>query len=125
MIDSHCHLNDSRFSKDLKHVLSHAQQSGIQQLIIAGVQHAQWATQLVLADKYKKNSNAFGIHPWYCDQHNDSHLQQLESLLDRAVAVGECCLDFMPNRPNHATQITCFQNQLELAQLFNLHRPFF
>jgi len=54
MIDSHCHLNDSRFSKDLKHVLSHAQQSGIQQLIIAGVQHAQWATQLVLADKYKK-----------------------------------------------------------------------
>jgi len=94
MIDSHCHLNDSRFSKDLKHVLSHAQQSGIQQLIIPGVQHAQWATQLVLAAQYQNISNAFGIHPWHCDQHNDSHVHQLETLLPRAIAVGECGLGF-------------------------------
>ncbi|PCI42659.1 MAG: hypothetical protein COB41_09210 [Proteobacteria bacterium] len=120
MIDSHCHLDDPHFSGDLKEVLLRAKQAGIQQLIIPGVQHGQWSAQQALAAQYQNISNAFGIHPWYCDQHDNAHLEQLEKLLPHAIAVGECGLDFMPNRPDHATQIKCFQKQLQLAQQFNL-----
>jgi len=120
MIDSHCHLDDPRFSKGLDDALLHARQAGVEHFIIPGVQHRQWSTQLSIAEKYQNISNAFAIHPWYCEQHNDTHLLQLEALLPHAIAVGECGLDFMPNRPAHDIQLRCFQKQLELAQKFNL-----
>jgi len=120
MIDSHCHLNDPRFSKDLEHVLLRAQQSTIQHFIVPGVQHGQWSAQQALAAQQANISNAFGIHPWYCDQHDNSHLEQLEKLLPHAIAVGECGLDFMPNRPAHHIQTACFQKQIELAIQFDL-----
>jgi len=120
MIDSHCHLDDPRFSKDLEHILLRAQQSGVQHFIIPSVQHGQWSAQQILAAQHPNISNAFGIHPWYCHQHDDSHLEQLEKLLPHAIAVGECGLDFMPNRPAHKIQVTCFQKQIELAIQFDL-----
>jgi len=120
MIDSHCHLDDSRFSGDLKEILLRAKQAGIQHFIIPGVQHKQWSAQQTLAAQHQNISNAFGIHPWYCDQHDNSHLEQLESLLPHAIAMGECGLDFMPHRPDHDVQKRCFQKQIELAQSFNL-----
>ncbi len=120
MIDSHCHLDDARFSNDLEYVLLNAQQLGIEHFIIAGVQHSQWQAQQALAAQHANISNAFGIHPWYCDQHDNSHLERLEELLPHAIAVGECGLDFMPNRPAHHIQIECFQKQIELAVQFDL-----
>lgn len=120
MIDSHCHLDDARLSKSLDQVLLRAYQAGVQHIIIPSVQHQQWPSQLALVEQHQNISNAFGIHPWYCDQHNNTHLQQLEALLSQAIAVGECGLDFMPNRPAQDIQITCFQKQLKLAQKFDL-----
>jgi len=120
MIDSHCHLDDPRFSKDLEHILLRAHQSGIQHFIIPGVQHGQWSAQQALATQQANISSAFGIHPWYCDQHDNSHLEQLEKLLPHAIAVGECGLDFMPKRPAHHIQIACFQKQIQLAIQFDL-----
>jgi len=120
MIDSHCHLDDPRFSKDLEHVLLRGKQASIQHFIVPGVQHGQWSAQQILAAQHLNISNAFGIHPWYCDQHGDSHLEQLERLLSHAIAVGECGLDFMPNRPAHHIQIACFQKQIEFAIQFDL-----
>lgn len=120
MIDSHCHLDDPRFLKGLDDTLLHARQAGVEHLIVPGVQHRQWPTQLSMAEKYQNISNAFGIHPWYCEQHDDTHLLQLEALLPHAIAVGECGLDLMPNRPPYDIQLIYFQKQLELAQRFHL-----
>jgi len=120
MIDSHCHLNDSRFANDLQATFLRATQSGIEKFIVPGVQSRQWQEQQRLKNIYPNVYNAFGIHPWYCDQHNDSDMQQLEALLPYAIAVGECGLDFMPNRPAHHIQAMCFQKQIELAEAFQL-----
>jgi len=120
LIDSHCHLDDPRFSSDLEAVLLRANQSDIQHLVIPGVQHQQWSIQLLLAENHQNISNAFGIHPWYCEQHNDADLQQLETLLPHAVAVGECGLDFTADKPAEDIQQYFFQKQLELAQKFDL-----
>jgi TatD DNase family protein len=120
MIDSHCHLDDTHLSKSLDQVLFRARQAGVQDIIIPATQHKKWAAQEILVKQYSHIFNAFGIHPWYCDQHDDSHLEQLERLLSHAIAVGECGLDFMPNRPAHHIQIACFQKQIELAIQFDL-----
>jgi len=120
LIDSHCHLDDPCFSSNLEAVLLRAKQSDIQHLVIPGVQHQQWSTQLLLAENHQNISNAFGIHPWYCEQHNDSHIYQLETLLPHAIAVGECGLDFTAGKPVEDIQQYFFQKQLKLAQQFDL-----
>jgi len=120
MIDSHCHLNDPRFAKDLQTILLRAAQAGIKKFIIPGVEPGQWQEQQRLEAIYPNIYNAFAIHPWYCDQYNDTHIQQLEALLPHAIAVGECGLDFMPNRPTYDIQIKCFKEHIKLAQKFNL-----
>jgi len=120
-IDSHCHLDDPRFSKDLDQILSRARQQGIQQFIVPGVKHQQWPIQLALATQHHGIFNAFGIHPWFCEQHNDTHFQQLRLLLKHAIAVGECGLDFIPKRAPASTQINFFQKHIDLAD--ELHLP--
>jgi len=117
MIDSHCHLDDVRFQKDLSQVITHAEQLGVRRFIIAGVRHSQWEKQQKIKSQYPHIIfNAFGIHPWFCHEHNVLHQQQLSNLLDGAIAIGECGLDFTPNKPPEALQRTWFQWHIEQAQ---------
>ncbi|MDX8382847.1 MAG: TatD family hydrolase [Ghiorsea sp.] len=119
-IDSHCHLDDPCFEQTLVQTLNRARKLGITQLIIPGIQQQNWGNQLAIQQKYEGIHNAFGIHPWYCHLHSAADLSTLESLLPQAVALGECGLDFMPNRPDKSLQIYWFQAQLELAQQYKL-----
>jgi len=120
MIDSHCHLDDARFADDVQSILKHATARGIEKFIIPGVRSEQWPLQQHLEATYSTIHNAFGIHPWFCHQHNDSHLYQLEALLPHAIAVGECGLDFSIQQPDMDTQRYFFQKQLALADTFKL-----
>jgi len=120
MIDSHCHLDDLRFRQDLPDVLARAHQHGVERFIIAGVRQSQWAIQDHLKRQYTGIFNAFGVHPWFCHEHSEASLQILAEQLHDAVAVGECGLDFMPNRPPQALQIQWFQWQIDLAEQHHL-----
>lgn len=118
-IDSHCHLDHIKFKHDLAEVLTRAHQQGVQQFIVAGVGFQQWPEQQRIKDLYPNIFNAYGIHPWFCDLHQEAHLEQLDALLSDgsdAVAVGECGLDLMPNRPDMDKQLWWFQAQLALAK---------
>ncbi len=114
-IDTHCHLGHESFSHDLGEVLQRAKQQGVGQFITSAVNYHQWIEQLCLQAEHPEILNSFGIHPWFCEQHREKHLQQLESLLPQAVAIGECGLDFMAGKADRATQLKWFQAQLKLA----------
>jgi len=113
-------LDDARFKDDLDAVLARAYIQNIRQFIIPAVNAEQWPTQQALKTLYPDVLNAFGIHPWFCHQHGSEHLTQLETLLPQAIAVGECGLDFMPNRPALDIQIFWFKAQLKLAEQHQL-----
>jgi len=119
-IDSHCHLDDARFNDDLDMVLSRADAQNIKQFIVPAVNASQWVTQQALKTSHPNIFNAFGIHPWFCHQHRNEHLVQLETLLQQAIAVGECGLDLMPNRPALDLQMFWFEAQLKLAEKHQL-----
>ncbi|HID37148.1 MAG TPA: TatD family deoxyribonuclease, partial [Ghiorsea sp.] len=119
-IDSHCHLNHERFSHDLTDVLQRAMQEGISQFLVPGTAFHQWETQRALEQKYPNIHLAYGIHPWFCDLHNEEHLEQLDDLLNNAVAVGECGLDFSPNKPSKEQQMHWFEAQVTLAKKHQL-----
>jgi len=97
-----------------------AQQQHIKQFVVPSIGEPSWDKQQQLKQAYPFISNAFGIHPWYCEGHDQQHIEQLEALLPQAVAIGECGLDFMPQRASKALQMWWFQAQLQLAQKHRL-----
>jgi len=119
-VDSHCHLDHASFKHDLADVLAKAAAKGIKQFIVPGTSFQQWDEQQQLQEKHSSISNAYGIHPWFCDLHNEPHLEQLDELLNHAIAVGECGLDLMPNRPDLEKQLWWFETQLALAKKHDL-----
>jgi TatD DNase family protein len=65
---------------------------------------------------------AYGLHPMFLDRHRPGHLDALAAWLrdERAVAVGECGLDFYAGEPDPHMQRHYFLRQLELAREFDL-----
>jgi len=124
-VDSHCHLDHASFSHDLPDILAQAHALGIAKFVVPSVGFHQWeAQQSMITDDPNTDANqihhAFGVHPWFCDLHTEEHLEQLDSLLDAAIAVGECGLDMMPNKPSLKTQERWFEAQLKLAMKHDL-----
>ncbi|RMG91793.1 MAG: TatD family deoxyribonuclease [Zetaproteobacteria bacterium] len=118
LIDSHCHLADKRLSGQLEEVLERSRGAGVTQWVVASASIDDWDRLLALSNTHAGVHAAFGIHPWYCDRHQTSHLLILRGFLEQAVAVGECGLDFGPNRPTQALQENWLCQQLRLAKEF-------
>ena len=119
-IDSHCHLDHAAFKHNLPQVLNQAQDLGINQFIVPSVGFHRWDEQQDIQATYPNTYHAYGIHPWFCDLHSEEHLEQLDDLLDNAIAVGECGLDFMPGKPVQDKQLHWFETQLALAMKHDL-----
>jgi len=119
-VDSHCHLNHESFSHDLEQVLQRARAEGIHQFVVPGTASEHWESQQALTQEHTDIHLAFGIHPWFCEAHQEEDLDRLDDVLDGAVAVGECGLDLMPKSPNIDTQRFWFEAQLELAKKHDL-----
>ena len=115
MIDSHCHLDDSRVQQDLAAMLQRAHRVGVTHHVIAGVHHRRWSLQQAIQQRYTGVSNAFGVHPWFCHEHQEQDWQQLFDYIPDAVAIGECGLDGMKHRPPMALQKRWFQKHIDLA----------
>ena len=64
---------------------------------------------------------AYGLHPMFIEQHQVSHLRELDEWLEREkpIAVGECGIDFFHSRVDEKWQRQLFLEQLQLA---NTHR---
>jgi TatD DNase family protein len=115
LIDTHCHLDDSRFDHDREVVLAQAKLAGIEQLIVPATTRKSWRKIAQLVERDDSILPAYGLHPWFCDQHQERDLKQLAGVLEQAVAVGECGLDFGKERAPESVQVHWFRLQLELA----------
>lgn len=118
IIDSHCHLDDARFVDDLDEVLERAAAAGVQQFVVPTVTRERWPRLHKLAQQYDCIRPAYGLHPWFCDRSGtDEDIAALTKWISDAdaVAIGECGIDLMPNRPPLEKQRPPFQAQLRIA----------
>lgn len=122
IIDSHCHLDFSAFDNDRDAVLSRASSAGIHKIIIPGVIHRTWPVIKQLCEQYPQLYACYGLHPYFLDQHQTQHLDDLKIWLEKnkPIAVGECGLDFFLKDLDKNTQQFYFEQQLDLAVEFNL-----
>ncbi|MBR8845501.1 MULTISPECIES: TatD family hydrolase [Pseudoalteromonas] len=121
MIDAGVNLTSSQFSSDLAEVITRAKEAGIESMLAIGCDLTSSEQSISLAEQYQLYCTA-GVHPHDAKDAPDTLYDDLLTLLkssNKAIAVGECGLDF--NRdfsPRPIQQNVCL-TQLQLAEAIN------
>ena len=125
IIDTHCHLDDERFSNDLDEVLERAKAAGVKKFIIPGADPSTLPRAIDLANSYNDIYFAVGVHPYDKDKFDIDYLKEFINH-PKCVAVGECGLDYfrLPKDEEAKSiekqqQKEIFIKQIELANRYN------
>ena len=96
-IDSHCHLDFSEFDSSRESLITECVAKGVNQFVVPGITLAQSHTLIELKATYPSIKIAAGLHPYFLDQHKESHIEALFEFATtnkhQLVAIGECGLD--------------------------------
>lgn len=117
LTDTHCHLNLNTFQDDLDAVIDRARESGVQRILIPGIDLPTSRLAVDLAERYAPLYAAVGVHPsdalsW--DEHSLSQLRELAQSR-KVVAIGEIGLDYYRDHAPRELQRQVLLQQLELA----------
>ncbi len=96
LIDTHCHLNDSKAFPNVRDAIEAARANGVQRMIVVGTHPEDWERAVCLADEHPELWAIVGWHPNYTAEYDASSLGELERLLahPRVLALGEIGLDY-------------------------------
>ena len=129
LVDAHCHLNSERLAAPAPELVAAAAREGVEQIVMAGVDPACWASQQALALAFPGRVHpVFGLHPQVIPALGEAGvaagLGALGDLLERVrpVALGETGLDGLTPeaRAVMPLQRAAFVAQLALARRFDL-----
>jgi TatD DNase family protein len=124
MIDSHCHLADEVFSKDLDEVVSRARAAGVQaaMVILAAGDAAEEAQAVRVGGLWDAVRVAIGVHPHSAHEFADNAARAAAVVRSQcartpaARAVGEIGLDYHYDFSPRDVQQQVFRAQLRLAR---------
>jgi TatD DNase family protein len=118
MIDSHCHLNDDSYKKDLDAVLNRAQEAGVSAMMNVGFDLRSSRETAALAAHHTFMYGVVGVHPHDAKTYSDKGEHELAYLLEQPgiLGVGEIGLDFYRDLSPRKQQKKVFLKQLALAE---------
>ncbi len=123
IFDSHAHYDDERF-EDRDGLLSKLFSENVEGIVNAGTNLKTCKISLELAEKYERMYACVGIHPSDCYKYDDMEavLSEIERMLShpKAVALGECGLDYHYDFSPFDVQRVWFEAQLCLAERLNV-----
>jgi TatD DNase family protein len=122
LFDSHCHLDDRSFVKDLDEVIMQAKQAGVEKIMVVGISQKSCRLALKLAENYPQIYASVGIHPHDVKDCSKEVLESLKKLVEntKVKAWGEIGLDFNRMFSPRALQEKWFVRQIEVAQELGL-----
>lgn len=122
LIDTHAHLNDSKFSDDLDDVISRAEAAGVDKIIVCGYDMKSSRAAVRLAQKYEQIYATVGVHPHDSKDLDGDSLREISELAGqpKVLAIGEIGLDFHYNFSSHEMQFAAFEAQIDLAGALDL-----
>lgn len=122
LIDSHAHMDADAFDDDRDAVLARAREAGVASIVVPATTAARWPALAGLCAGHTELHAAFGLHPMFLREHDEAHLDRLPQWLEdhRAVAVGECGLDYFIDNPHPDAQRRYFTRQLQIARELDL-----
>lgn len=122
LFDSHCHLDDRAYEKDLGSVIKRAGAAGVSKIMIVGIDGKSSAKAVEIAGKYSGCYASVGVHPHDAKECSDRTLNFLKDLSEnqKVKAWGETGLDFNRMFSPKDIQEKWFVNQLEAADELDL-----
>ena len=117
LFDSHCHLDDKNYAKDLEAVIERARSAGVARLMTIGVNGKTSARAVELAESHPEIYASVGVHPHDAGNCRESVTEDLLKLAEnpQVRAWGEIGLDFNRMYSPRKNQETWFRKQLEIA----------
>jgi TatD DNase family protein len=125
LIDSHAHLDSSRYEGELAEVLQRAQAAGVGAILAIGIGEgpAEMHQALAICRQYNGQAGmprlyaSAGIYPHNTDEADEAALDKLDRLLaePEVIACGEIGLDYYHQGAAHETQRRIFVRQMEIA----------
>jgi TatD DNase family protein len=115
-VDSHAHLDDEAFGKDLDDVMARAREAGIARIVTIGTGVESSRRARALAERLPEVWFSPGIHPHEADRASSVEDLRELALHPRAVAVGETGLDYAKKFSAIPNQQALFARHLELAR---------
>lgn len=120
LIDTHCHLTDSKI-EDVKKTIELAKMAGVEQMFIQPTDMED-SKRAVLVAEQEKLYAVVGVQPEFVDTVTDINtlIYQIEELVEkssRVIGIGEIGLDFYWDREKKTKtkQIEVFRAQMEVA----------
>ena len=122
LIDSHAHLDDTRFDKDRDELIKSLKDVGVDLVINPGADLQSSIKSVSLSEQYDNIYAAVGIHPHEAKEMDESTLEVLKSFANRekVVAIGEIGLDYYYDNSPRDIQKHRFIEQLDLAKEVDL-----
>ncbi|GHT79777.1 TatD family hydrolase [Bacteroidia bacterium] len=125
MIDTHCHLYDPVYDADRSEVLQRAEQAGVTDFLMPGVDSSNYAAMMDTAAKYPQCRAMIGLHPTSIDKSWQQELDFVKDKLATAppntfIAIGEIGMDTYWSKEFLAEQKAVFSAMLALATAHNL-----
>ena len=119
IIDTHCHLADTRLDVDLEEVLDRASHAGISKIISVGAIGTIETDRrsVEIAEKHPHIFAAIGVHPHDAKDCTADRLGQLRAFANssKVVAIGESGLDFFYKHSPIEAQEQSLRAHLKLA----------
>ena len=119
MIDSHCHLADKAFTKDLSDVILRAKEAGVEAMVSIADSLQEASRCIEIADEFDDVYCTVGVHPHNASQWEDRDDQTVKLLVqssDKVKAIGEIGLDYYYDNSPRDIQREVFEKQLLLAK---------
>lgn len=125
LFDSHCHLDDEKFSEDRQAVIENIFSSKVTKLISAGYSLESSKRALELANNYSQIYTVSGISPNDIPENVEklqAEIYEIEKLAknQKVVGIGEIGLDYYWNKENKELQKYAFIKQIELSNKLKL-----
>jgi TatD DNase family protein len=116
LVDSHCHLQ-SLSPDERERALDAARERGVRGFLVPAIRLDEAEEILALCHRHSDVWCALGIHPHEASTWQEGDGDRLRSLLadPKAVAVGECGLDFYYDHSPREVQLRVLREQWSLA----------
>lgn len=117
LFDSHCHLNDKSYDRDMEAVIDRAARAGVKKIMVVGITEKTSRQAIDIASAFDGGYASVGVHPHDATSCSKTVLENLRRLADRPEvrAWGECGLDFNRMFSPQENQEDCFVRQIEIA----------
>lgn len=144
MIDTHCHIDDPQYAEELATFLADQQASGVEAILVPGVDKTSVKDVLEVCNKYPKYLfPALGLHPENVKEDWQEQLQTLKAAVDenlaftpytlhptpreatiqqrsRLIAIGEIGLDYHWDVTFKEQQHEALREQMRWAEQYHL-----